>query len=50
MSVCRQTFWKPLLVQFFSDSKVDTHDLCANMQKTIEQILEILILKLLVNF
>ena len=31
-------------------TKIGTHDLCANAQKTVERIFEILILRFLVNF
>ena len=49
MSVCRQIFFKsPLLLQCLSDSH--EHDICANMEKIVEQILKILILKFLAIF
>ena len=50
MSGVHQTFFKSLLLQFFSIlTNVGTCDLCANTKK-LEQIFEILLQKFLVKF
>jgi len=44
-------FFRSLLLQFFPTfTKLRRHDLCANTQKTVEQIFETFILKFLAIF
>jgi len=51
MSMCRQTYFTLLLLQFFSDSHKIWHT-CSVCQyaQTVEQIFKILIVKFLANF